>query len=103
MGKLDTSLELLFESDAHVVVAGFGRNAMPRGLRNYDPTRVLRFVTNPIFVDADGDGEFTPPGGKTCEYTLPGDTKNEFWLEPIESPVLAPLLEDVRSTCAHDR
>jgi hypothetical protein len=27
-------------------------------------------TTNAIYVDADADGEWTPPGGKTCTYSL---------------------------------
>ncbi len=102
--KLITALALEFEVDTHVVVAGFGTGDMPRGLRNYNPGRVPRFVTNPIFVDADGDGEFTAPGGKTCEYTLPGDRKLEVELElPIHDlePVMTPLLHDYRESCLH--
>jgi hypothetical protein len=41
---------------------------MPRGLAQFDPLVTPRFTTNPIFVDADGNGRFDPPGGKTCTY-----------------------------------
>ncbi|MFT4705173.1 MAG: hypothetical protein ACI81R_002881 [Bradymonadia bacterium] len=75
--KLSAQVALSLEVDAHIVVLGFGQGAMPRGLRDYDPAGVPRFTTNPIFVDVDGDGEFTPPGGKTCEYTLPSDNKDD--------------------------
>lgn len=56
--------------DAHIVVAGFGANQMPRGLWPYDPQNVPRFLTNPIYIDVNGDGDFDPPGGKECSYTL---------------------------------
>lgn len=98
--KLITALEFVFEVDTHVVVAGFGTGSMPRGLRDYNPSRVPRFVTNPIFVDADGDGEFTAPGGKTCEYTLPSDTKLDVHLHDEEA-VMSPLLHDYRESCMH--
>ena len=99
--KLDTTVELAFERDAHVVVVGFGRGAMPLGLRQYNPAGVPRFVTNPIFVDANGDGVFTPPGGKTCSYTLPSAEKNEVGPnhERLLEPVFEPLLHDFRSVC----
>ena len=68
--KYDDVLSLPVTTDAHVVVLGFGQDQLPRGFRQFDPTQVPRFTTNPIFVDADGDGVFTAPGGKTCSYTL---------------------------------
>lgn len=71
--KYDDVVPLSIDADAHVVVAGFGSKAMPRGLRDAGPT-VPRVLTNAIFVDADGDGSWTPPGGRTCAYDreLPG-------------------------------
>ena len=65
--KLSASLPLSFDADAHVVTLGFGTEPMPEGLEDYDPLNVPRFVTNAIYVDADGDGAWTPPGAKTCE------------------------------------
>jgi hypothetical protein len=32
--------------------------------------QVPRFITNAIFVDADGNGIYDPPGGKDCTYDL---------------------------------
>jgi len=52
------------------VVAGFGANLYPRGLASFNPTGVPRFLTNAIFVDADGIGRFDPPGGKACSYSI---------------------------------
>lgn len=54
--------------DAHVVVMGFGQQRYPRELPQFDAAGVPRFVTNPVFVDGDGDGRFTAPGGKTCQH-----------------------------------
>lgn len=67
--KLDTTLPLSMAgggTDAYVVVLGFGEGPMPRGFDDYDPSSVPRFVTNPIFLDGDLDGAWTPPGPKDC-------------------------------------
>lgn len=55
--------------DAHVVVLGFGAEKMNRELPQYPPREVPRFTTNPIYVDADGNGQFDAPGGKACHYS----------------------------------
>ncbi|MBM4396812.1 MAG: CehA/McbA family metallohydrolase [Deltaproteobacteria bacterium] len=75
--KLDTTVTVPLAGDAHVVVAGIGDDPMPAGLDPIKPgiAGAPRFVTNPIFVDADGNGAFDPPGGKPCAYTLGGGTK----------------------------
>lgn len=67
--KFDAPLTVTLATDAHLVVAAFGRNAMPRGLPDYDPTRTPRVLTNPLFVDVDGNGRFDAPGGRECSYT----------------------------------
>jgi len=36
----------------------------------YDATRVPRVLTSPIYVDGDGDGAFSAPGGRECVYDL---------------------------------
>ena len=64
--KLETSVVLPLLSDAHVVVLGMGADPMPLGFDGYDAATVPRFLANPVRVDADGDGVWTPPGGKTC-------------------------------------
>lgn len=71
--KYDDTVPLEIDADAYVVVMGFGSKTMPLGLRDVGVT-VPRFATNPIFVDADGDGFWTAPGGRTCTYDrdLPG-------------------------------
>lgn len=64
--KFSGEVEFPIAGDAYVVVLGFGTQSMPRGIENYDATTVPRFVSNPIFVDGDGDGLWTAPGPKTC-------------------------------------
>ncbi len=68
--KLDTTLPLSVPKDAHVVLVGFGTRQLPAG---FEPVirATPRFITNPVYVDADGDGLWTPPGGKSCTYTAP--------------------------------
>lgn len=68
--KLDGHWELPLPAneDAHIVVQGFGRLPFPRELPQFDATEVPRFVTNPVYVDGDGDGVFTAPGGKQCRF-----------------------------------
>jgi len=68
VGKFDGTIPLTLAADAHVVVLAFGTDPMPRGLKNYSP-QVPRVVTNPIFVDVDGNGVFDAPGGKECSWT----------------------------------
>ncbi len=64
--KLDADVPLTLARDAYVVVLGFGDEDMPRGFDDYDQRNVPRVLTNPIFVDVDGDGAWTAPGAKTC-------------------------------------
>ena len=68
--KFDGTVSVPITVDAHLVVVGFGQDSLPRGLPQFDPTSIPRFVTNPIYVDANGNGEYDPPGGKSCSYTL---------------------------------
>ncbi len=68
--KLDTRLALALDADAHIAVAAFGRDPMPRGFRGYDPSATPRATSNAIYVDVDGAG-FTAPGGKACLYDVP--------------------------------
>ena len=70
--KLDTKFPVGLKVDSHIVVAAFGLNPIPAGLGNYDPIGTPRAISNPIFVDIDGNGIFDPPGGKTCSYDLAG-------------------------------
>ncbi|MSQ01393.1 MAG: carboxypeptidase regulatory-like domain-containing protein [Myxococcales bacterium] len=64
--KLAAAVPLTLAADGHVVTLGFGAEPMPEGLQDYDAANVPRFVTNAIYVDADGDGVWTPPGAKAC-------------------------------------
>lgn len=68
--KLDltSSIPLAGNKDAHVVVLGFGKEKYHREFKQFDPTEVPRFTTNPIYIDADGDGIFSAPGGKHCQF-----------------------------------
>lgn len=68
--KFDGTVMIPVSSDAHIAVLGFGSKSLPRGLEQFAAHRVPRFTTNAIFVDADADGTWTPPGGKTCTYDV---------------------------------
>jgi hypothetical protein len=70
--KYDGTLQVPVTVDSHVEVLGFGGKDMPLGFTNYNAMDVPRFVTNPVFIDADGDGRYTAPGAKTCTYHRPG-------------------------------
>ena len=64
--KLDAHHMLQLSEDAWVIVMAFGEEAMPIGLKNYDPRVIPRLVTNAIYIDADADEVWSPPGGKHC-------------------------------------
>ncbi|OUS26324.1 hypothetical protein A9Q99_19040 [Gammaproteobacteria bacterium 45_16_T64] len=66
--KLDATLQVTVpkDKDAHIVLLGFGANKMPRELPQYAPEGAPRVTTNPIFIDANNNGQFDAPGGKTC-------------------------------------
>ena len=69
--KLDEIVPLMVRRDASVVIVATGEGSMPRGLEDYDAANVPRVVTNPIFLDVDGDGAWTAPGPKACDTALP--------------------------------
>lgn len=69
--KLDEVIPLDLGTDAHLTIAAFGRDPMPRGLEGYDPRATPRAITNAIYIDADDNGRFDPPGGKECRYDIP--------------------------------
>ena len=73
--KLDTSVALSLTQDAHVVVLGMGEGPLPDGLPALEMARVPRFVTNPIWVDVDGDGRITPRGD--VERCVGADARGE--------------------------
>ncbi len=68
--KFDDTVTVPVDSDSHVVVAAFGANALPTGLPQYNGANTPRVMTNPIYVDGDGDGAFGAPGGRECSYDL---------------------------------
>ncbi len=68
--KHDQSYAVAVTADAHIVVAGFSDEPLPRGLPQFNPRNVPRFTSNAIYVDADGNGTYDAPGGKACNYTL---------------------------------
>ncbi|MDP2311407.1 MAG: CehA/McbA family metallohydrolase [Pseudomonadota bacterium] len=67
--KLDETRTLPVGGDLYVVVLAIGADAMPRGLSGYAADEVPRVIVNPIFVDGDGDGVWTPPGPKACDWS----------------------------------
>ena len=69
--KFDDTIAFTVEQDAHVVVLAHGEGRLPEPLPQFDPVGVPRVTTNPIYVDVDGDGDWTAPGGRTCSYTRP--------------------------------
>ena len=69
--KFDGAVDLQLADDAYLVVAAFGAEPLPEAFEaDFDSARMPRVTTNAIFVDANGDGVFTAPGGKTCTYDL---------------------------------
>ena len=66
--KLDQTLSLEVDGDHYLVALARGEGAMPRGLSDYDPASVPRAISSPVFVDGDGDGEWTAPGAKDCGW-----------------------------------
>jgi hypothetical protein len=68
--KLAATVPVGVDGDTQIVVAAFGAGRLPLGLPDFDPTHVPRVLTNAIYVDADGDGTFSAPGGRVCAYEL---------------------------------
>ncbi len=68
--KVDTTVPLELDADAHIVVVAFGEAPMPLSFDDYDPRTLPRVITNPIYVDVDGDGAWTAPGAKPCTTGL---------------------------------
>lgn len=66
--KIDTHVDVPLAADAHIVVIAYGAEYLPLGLKQFGATGVPRVFTNAIYVDADGNGSFDPPGGKECVY-----------------------------------
>jgi len=61
--RIEESLSLT--EDGALVLVAFGDAPLPEGFPASSP-HTPRVLTNPIFVDADGDGNWTPPGGREC-------------------------------------
>ena len=68
--KLSEVLTVPVDGDAHLTIAAFGENWLPLGLPQFNPTDVPRLLTSPIYLDGDGDGVFTAPGGRECLLLL---------------------------------
>lgn len=68
--KFEGEIGVMVGQDAHLTVVAFGERPMPPEFRDYDPSGTPRLITNAFYVDADGDGVWTPPGGKACDYAL---------------------------------
>ena len=68
--KYDGMVDVDLTADAHITLVGFGRSRLPKGMPSFNPARGARFITNPIWVDVDGNGKFDPPGGRACDYDL---------------------------------
>ena len=64
--KYSETVQVPVDGDSTITVAAFGYNDLPAGLPQYDATRVPRVMTNAHFIDADGDGGWTAPGGRAC-------------------------------------
>ncbi|MDX1695206.1 MAG: CehA/McbA family metallohydrolase [Ketobacteraceae bacterium] len=62
----DITIPVPVDTDAHVVVLGFGKDRLPAVFEQFDPAETPRVTTNPVFVDTDGNGVFDAPGGKAC-------------------------------------
>jgi len=75
--KFDGTVQLDLTADAHIVVMGFGEQSIPRAFGDYNPQGIPRVVTNPIFVNVDGNEEWDAPGGKHCTYDLNPPTATE--------------------------
>ncbi|MDG1484622.1 MAG: CehA/McbA family metallohydrolase [Myxococcota bacterium] len=68
--KHSETVSLEITEDAWVVVMAMGEAYLPTGLPQYAGSRTPRVTTNPIYVDADGDGKWTAPGPQDCSYDL---------------------------------
>ena len=68
--KLSEVVSLPVDTDAHITVAAFGAQRLADGLPQFSATNVPRALTSPVYIDADGDGVFTPPGGRVCSVLL---------------------------------
>lgn len=70
--KFDGAIDITVPADAHIVVAAHGLNRLPRPFPQFEASNVPRLFTNPIYIDAEGDG-YNAVGGKSCTYSLVTD------------------------------
>jgi len=68
--KLSEVVTLPVEEDSHLTIAVFGAERMPDGLPQFDAATVPRALTSPVYIDLDGDGTFSAPGGRECAVFL---------------------------------
>jgi len=68
--KLSETVEIPVDGDAAITLAAFGSGRYPAGLPNFNPEGVPRVLTSPVYVDGDGDGAFSAPGGRECAVFL---------------------------------
>lgn len=71
--KLDERLSIpvdLLDGDGHLTVAAFGAERLPLGMPQFDPAGVPRVITSPVWIDLDGDGSITAPGGRECDVFI---------------------------------
>ena len=68
--KIEQTVDVEIDGDSWISIAAFGAGRLPLGLPQYDPATTPRVLTSPIFVDGDGDGLFSAPGGRECSYLL---------------------------------
>jgi hypothetical protein len=71
--KLDERLSIpveLLDGDGHLTVAAFGAERLPLGMPQFDPAGVPRVITSPVWIDRDGDGSITAPGGRECDVFI---------------------------------
>lgn len=67
--KLDVVVPVAVDADTQLTVAAFGEGELPAGLLPVGPT-TPRALSGAIWIDADGDGDTDPPGGRVCRYDL---------------------------------
>ena len=68
--KLSEIVSVPIDGDTHVTIAAFGEERLPGGMPQFNPAGVPRVLTSPVYIDADGDGLWTAPGGRECAYSL---------------------------------
>lgn len=68
--KLSEVLDVPVSGDTSLVIAAFGADYLPKGLPQYNPAHTPRVLTSPIYIDGDGDGVWSAPGGRECSYSL---------------------------------